>query len=222
MSSLKEFARMKYTQNGNSLDAAAMSAYMKDLFPFYGIKKPLRKEIDKLILEKNMLANLSEWREVVKELWNEDEREMHYLALGLLDKFKKQLTSEDIDLLHWLVVNKSWWDTVDHIASNVIGPLILRYPELSLEMAVWNKSENMWLQRCSILFQLKYRQLTDTELLQTHILHCSSSKEFFIRKAIGWSLREYAKHEPKWVLAFVEKNKEKLSKLSVKEALRHQ
>jgi len=214
-------ARNSYQLHSNLSESTAMSAYMKNLFPFYGIKKPLRKRLDMTLLSKDNLASISNWQELVKELWNEEEREMHYLALGLIDKFKKQWTANDIELMEWLVINKSCWDSVDHLAANVIGPLVLKYPELHNDMIAWNKSENMWIQRCSILYQLKYRMNTRTDILESTILNCIDSKEFFLRKAIGWSLREYAKYNSKWVLDFVAQNKDQLSGLSTREALKH-
>lgn len=214
-------ARRLYKSNSNTENAFAMSAYMKNLFPFYGIKKPIRKDLDKLLLTKENLASIDDWRELVKELWNEDEREMHYLALAVLDKFKKEWEIADTELTEWLIINQSWWDTVDTIAANVLGPLVMRFPELNSEMLLWNKSENRWIQRSSILYQLKYRLNTRTDILETNILNCMHSKEFFIRKAIGWSLREYAKYNPQWVLEFVDRNKLGLSALSTREALKH-
>jgi 3-methyladenine DNA glycosylase AlkD len=118
-----------------------------------------------------------------------------------------------------LVTTKSWWDTVDFLASNAAGPWFRKFPEKKSEITSrWNASENFWLQRMSILFQLKYKAETDTKILRSYILPLMESKEFFIRKAIGWALREYAKTDPKFVSKLVKELP--LSPLSKKEAMK--
>jgi len=128
-------------------------------------------------------------------------------------------TKSSIKLIEHCIVHKSWWDTVDGIASDWLGTYFKQFNEqIILITSSWNKNSNIWLQRSSILFQKSYKKTTDTALLSSHILHLKDSKEFFIRKAIGWALREYSKTNPEWVIQFVTKNK--LSPLSEKEALK--
>ena len=119
-----------------------------------------------------------------------------------------------------MIKQKSWWDSVDHIATWILGPYFQKYPNQIKDVTFkWNQSENFWLQRSSIMFQKSYRSKTDTKLLTDYILHCAGSKEFFIQKAIGWALREYAKTNPDWVKKFVKTNE--LPVLSRREALKH-
>jgi 3-methyladenine DNA glycosylase AlkD len=118
-----------------------------------------------------------------------------------------------------MLLNKSWWDTVDHACTELISPYFKLFPEeINKITGKWNKSKNFWLQRSSIMFQKKYRKDTDTVLLAKYILAHAKSKEFFVQKAIGWALREYSYVDPKWVSDFVRKNK--LAPLSEREALK--
>ena len=124
-----------------------------------------------------------------------------------------------INLMEYMIVKKSWWDTVDHAASDLTGPYFKLFPEQIIKITGrWNGSDNFWLQRSSIMFQKKYRKDTDTLLLSKYILLHTDSKEFFIQKAIGWALREYGKTDQAWVKRFVQQNK--LSPLSKREALK--
>ena len=156
----------------------------------------------------------------MKEAWQLPEREWQYFALELLAHYKKQWRISTVKIIEYCIIHKSWWDTVDGIADVWAGEYFKLFPQqITSITGKWNQSENMWLQRCSLLFQKKYKGKTDTKLFSKYIKHLSSSKEFFIRKAIGWALREYAKTNPSWVKNFVESNE--LSPLSKREALKH-
>lgn len=200
--------------------AGPMKAYMKDNFPFLGIKTPRRAELMKQFLTEHGLPGLDELPAVVRELWALPEREYAYSAMQLLDKLRKRLTAEHLPLLEELIVTKSWWDTVDYLAAHPVGDILAKHPELIPAVTeALIESDDIWLQRTAILFQLHYKQRTDARLLFDMILRCSESKEFFIRKAIGWALREYAKTDPAAVRRFV--GETPLSPLSVREALKH-
>lgn len=148
-----------------------------------------------------------------------DERELQYFAIELLIKTKKQWTVEDVTLIEYLVTHKSWWDTVDFLAAIIAGAWFKKFPEhIKPVTEKWNTSENIWLQRTSILFQLKYKKDTDLKLLSKYIKRLFSSNEFFVQKAIGWILREYSKTDPVMVQKFVDT--EKLMPLSKREALK--
>jgi len=122
--------------------------------------------------------------------------------------------------LEQLIVQKSWWDTVDGLASWIIGTYFQLYPQTVVGVTEkWMNSGNMWLQRTSLIFQLKYKKNTDTQLLSNYILRLADRKEFFIRKAIGWVLREYSKTNKQWVKNFIQTNK--LSALSYREASKY-
>jgi 3-methyladenine DNA glycosylase AlkD len=140
--------------------------------------------------------------------------------MDYLVKVKKQLQKEDITFIEELITTKSWWDSVDLIASHLVGEICKMYPELVYEHILkWSIDENMWLRRTSILYQLKYKENLDTEILEKVIKVNINDENFFIRKAIGWALREYSKTNKEWVGNFLNNNK--LSSLSIKEASKY-
>lgn len=200
----------------NEDDAIAMSLYMRNKFKFLGIKSPKRKEIFKQIFE-NFKNNKEIDKEFVVKFFNKDYREFQYIAIDYLIKMKKYFLKDDIFFIKDLIITKSWWDTVDIIASNLLGEICKKYPSLIDEQIVfWINDENMWLRRSSIIFQLRYKENTNLEILQKSIESNIDDDEFFIQKAIGWALREYSKTDYKWVLNFI--NNHNLSKLSKREA----
>ncbi len=207
-----------FLRNANPGNAQKMSAYMKGHFPFFGITSPIRKDLMKEFFSKNGFPELREFEGVIKSCFHEKERELHYFAVDIMSKEIRKLSPEFIDLTEWMVVNESWWDTVDAIASNIIGPLLLKHPELQIRDKKYMTSENMWFRRTALLFQLKYKEQTDQVKLFHYCKALASEKEFFIRKAIGWVLREYSKTEPEAVINFV--NKTPISALSKREALK--
>ena len=156
---------------------------------------------------------------VINELWKLRERDYQYTAVELAMKYKKSWDDNDINVFEKMALDKSWWDTVDYISNKLIGPWLLKNPErIAAITGKWNRSKNIWLQRLSLIFQLTYKTQTNTKLLENYILNLTGSKEFFVQKAIGWSLREYSKRDPKWVVAFVKKHP--LPPLSKREALK--
>jgi 3-methyladenine DNA glycosylase AlkD len=209
-------------QNANAENAVAMSKYMKDLFPYYGIKKPLRTQLTKPLML-NVKKDITEdWiMEAAALLWKKKQREFHYVAMDLLNMNRKVITPKSFKALENLVLKNSWWDSVDSLSNYAISPLVLRYPELKKEMKHFAQQDNMWLKRVSIIHQLPYKTKTDWLFLMDVCKRHMHDKEFFIRKAIGWALRQHAKTDPKAVYAFVEANKAKLSNLSIREALKH-
>ena len=215
ISALKEV----FVANADKTTAAGQKAYMKNNFEFFGIKTPVRRLLVKPFLEKAYLPAKSDMKKTVPELWVLPQREFHYFGQELAAKFKKQADEKDIELFEMMVLNNSWWDTVDFIAVHLMGNYFKQHPQ-KIESYVnkWLAGDNMWLQRCALLFQLKYKHATDTVLLASVIKKLSGSKEFFIKKAIGWVLREYSRTNPEWVKKFVHNNT--ISNLSKKEALR--
>lgn len=206
-------------ENRNPARAARMSAYMKNLFPFYGIPSPIRAELGRTYHKSMGIKSLN--RELVSGLWAVPEREAQYAAMDHIKKFKKQLTSQDIPWLESLILQKSWWDTVDFLAVHVAGEIFSRYPELNKSIPdKWISSTNIWLNRTALLYQLKYKNTTDFEKLRRYILLQAGSKNFFINKASGWALREYAKTNPIAVKQFVEANSY-LANLTRREAMKH-
>jgi 3-methyladenine DNA glycosylase AlkD len=156
---------------------------------------------------------------LIKELWKKPEREYQYFAQELAFKYIYQPNTEDIDWYEYMVVRKSWWDTVDFIANKLMGKYFKAFPDQrKVYVQKWLDSDNIWLQRSALLFQLKYKKDLDRDLLAFTIKTLLPTKEFFINKAIGWVLREYSRTNPNWVLEFV--NKTPLNPLSRREALK--
>lgn len=208
------------TRSANAENAVAMKAYMKNQFEFLGIPTPERRIIFKDHVKHSVIKSEHQLEVIIKELWMLPEREFQYCAMEILLYYKKLWQQQIIELIEYLLTNKSWWDTVDFLAYDCAGNYFKMFTgKIKTITGRWNRSENFWLQRTSLLFQKSYKEDTDTTLLSDYILHLASSKEFFIQKAIGWILREYAKTNPEWVKDFVSKNK--LAPLSQREAMKH-
>ena len=174
------------TQAANPADAASMKKYMLNQFEYFGIRAPKQKEIKRVFFKTHGLPDPGELPEMVKELWNQPQREYQYFAIDLCEKLLKKTDQEIIGLIEFMVVNKSWWDTVDWLASHHTGSYFKTHPHLICGItSAWMESGNIWLQRTCILFQLKYKRNTDEDLLFEYILRLKDNKEFFIRKAIG-------------------------------------
>ena len=133
---------------------------------------------------------------------------------------EKYLTDEDIPRLKELAITKSWWDTIDNL-DRIVGGIALKYPSVNRTVLEWSSDENIWLRRIAIDHQLLRKERTDTELLEKIIKNNFERTEFFINKAIGWALRDYSKTNPEWVRNFIEKNKDKMSKLSIGEGSKY-
>lgn len=207
---------------GNPLRATQMEHYLRNQFSFYGVMSVPRKEI-LAALKKDWLDVLPEEdkRSLVRLLWEEEQRECQLLALEWMMKWNvKSILPEDIDFFEWLITHKSWWDTVDGIAPNLVGKYAKRFPEkMSMVLNHWENHDSFWIRRACLIYQLRFRDDTNLELLAHFIQKFKHQKEFFIQKAIGWSLREVAKRNPTWVFQVVEN--EKLSGLARREALKH-
>lgn len=210
-------ARMR--AQGVAKDAVAMEAYMKGIAPFLGIKTPARRALFKAHLADLGTPAMHELPAIVRSAFAQVEREWHYCAVDLLVKQARKLGPEHLVLLEELITTKSWWDTVDLLASNVVGVVLKRHPAA---VAHWNQrwidSPDLWLNRTALLFQLKWKDGTDTELLFANATRHAAHTDFFIRKAIGWALRAYSVTEPLAVERFVAVTQ--LAPLSEREALR--
>jgi 3-methyladenine DNA glycosylase AlkD len=220
LSQIIQLTEDTFRSNNNPDKAAGMKAYMKGQFEFSGIGAPERRILSKIIFDAVKHLNTKDFRKWAEHCWLLPEREFQYLVQDAIDKRKKKLTTSDLNFIEKLILTKSWWDTVDYLAADVIGSILADEHELQGEKTnQWMKSGNMWLERTAILFQLKYGRKTDSELLFSCIAQLKESKEFFIRKAAGWGLRQYSKTDPASVIAFVEAFPS-LSALTKKEALR--
>ena len=200
-------------------NAFQMKKYMKSRFEFFGIKSPLRRELYGKHTSQFGLIPADQREEIVHWCWEAPQREWQYFAMEFLGKEVKKVNKEIIVLYEFMIVKKSWWDTIDFISANLVGPYLQKFIEqIPHRTTKWMNSDNMWLQRTCLLFQLRYKNRTDTELLISFIHQLEGSNEFFIRKAIGWALREYSKTDPDFVVRFVRENS--LSGLSEREALK--
>ncbi len=211
--------RTAFQQQANPENAAGAKAYMRNQYEFFGLRAKQQRELWKSFLRIHGMPEIKELPELIKNLWDEPEREFQHFGMGLLEKYSKKVDVEFIEVYEYMIVNKSWWDTVDMIASHLVGTHFKRFPGLiPTYTEKWMASGNFWLQRTALLFQLKYKKETDIELMFDLINRLAREKEFFIRKAIGWVLREYSKTDPQAVIHFVDGNK--LSNLSRTEALK--
>ncbi|WP_273568763.1 DNA alkylation repair protein [Maribacter halichondriae] len=219
---MHEFIRTlesEFSTNADSKVAFEQKAYLKNQFEFFGMKTEARRIIQKPFLIKSFLPPKGEAKEIIKELWLKPEREYQYFSQELAQRYIKQFEKSDIELFEFMVVNKSWWDTVDVMVTKLIGEYFKTYPEQRERyVRKWIDSKNIWLQRSAILFQLMYKEKLDTQILTFVINSLLGSKEFFINKAIGWVLRQYSRTNPNWVIDFV--NKTSLAPLSRREALK--
>ena len=201
--------------------ATQQKAYMRHQFDFYGLKTPARREIQKPFLIKAYLPEKSALKNLIHKLWLQPQRDFQLFGQELVFKYADQFEKDDIEILEFMIMNKSWWDTVDFIAYKLVGNYFKMYPEqIKPRINTWLQSDNIWFHRTALLFQLKYKTDLDTLLLSHIINSLIGSNEFFINKAIGWILREYSRTNHKWVLHFVENTE--LHKLSKREALRLQ
>jgi 3-methyladenine DNA glycosylase AlkD len=210
-----------YRGNASAENAAAMAKYMKNHFAFHGIKTGLRRELHKQCVQSHQEEVKNNVREIAKALYAKPQREYHYSAIEVLMKeLKKKFRKEDIGLIEDLLVTNSWWDSVDTISKYLLGGYLEQYPE-EREKVVrrFSSSGNMWLNRSAILFQLGYKKNTYEHLLFRECEKHRHSKEFFIQKAIGWALREYAKTNAEAVKKFVAGAG--LKPLSTREALKN-
>ncbi len=208
-----------YQQHADPLKAAPMKAYMRNQFEYLGIQTPKSTELNRMFIAEHGLPELADLEEILRDLWTLTEREYQYVAVGILGRMSKELPPDFILVMEYLLVTKSWWDTVDSIAGGPVGTHFSRYPRVKEKyVALWRKSENIWLRRTTLLFQLGYKKDTDFPLLCDLICDNLGSKEFFINKAIGWALRQYSRVDPQGVRNFVAQTP--LHPLSKREALK--
>jgi 3-methyladenine DNA glycosylase AlkD len=196
-------------------------AYMKNQFRFLGIPKPLRAKLEKEIFKLYPLSNHEELIEITKLLWHKSEREFQYAACELIYHHKKLWDLSTLNIFEYMIRTKSWWDTVDNIAARLVGTLVFNYPELIANIDQWICDENLWIRRSALLFQLRWKEQTDEQRLFSFCIKTMHEKDFFIRKAIGWVLREYSKTNPLSIRAFVDTHRNDLSTLSIREGSKY-
>ena len=208
-----------FEENRNELLAESMSKYMQDKFRFLGVRGATRTEIYKKYFPDARKTKTVDW-DFVESCWNKEEREFQYVVVYYLKAMQKFLKREDISKLKYLIVTKSWWDTVDLLAK-VIGSLVIRIEGYDKIMLEWSKDSNIWLKRVAILYQLSLKDKVDEIILDKILVNNLGDNEFFINKAVGWALRDYSKFNPEWVREFIKKNKDNMANLSIREASKY-
>lgn len=198
-----------------------MAAYMKGHFEYLGLTAGERRTESKALITLAKKMEPSELLDTAETLWSEPEREFHYVGMDLMRAGAKSLRPEDLDRVRGLITATPWWDTVDSLAIHTIGTLVRQNRALAEEMDMWVESDDIWIARTAILHQLMYKADTDTNRLFTYCEMRMADTEFFLRKAIGWALRHYARTDPDAVRSFVQRNEASLSGLSKREALKN-
>jgi 3-methyladenine DNA glycosylase AlkD len=209
-----------YGAAADPADAGPMRAYMRDAFPFLGIKTPRRRQLAKQIVRGLPAPDQQDLRAVALACWAQPAREYQYFAVDWLVTHAKRPEPAFLATIETLVTTRSWWDTVDPLATRVVGAIVTRHPAAASTMDAWAADDNLWLARTALLHQLHFKEYTDTDRLFGYCTALAGHSDFFVRKAIGWALRQYARTDPDAVRAYVAATPA-LSRLSVREAMKH-
>jgi 3-methyladenine DNA glycosylase AlkD len=207
-----------FREHANPEQAVKMNAYMRDKFQFLGIPTPERKKLSREFI-KAIGKEPVDW-DFLSYCWEQPEREFQYFTMDCLARQKTTLTTAAVPLIRELAIRKSWWDTIDGL-DVIISDIAFSFPEVNATLLEWSVDDNFWLRRIAIDHQLGRKDRTDADLLERIILNNLGQSEFFINKAIGWSLREYSKTNPDWVRGFIERHRGELAALSVREASKY-
>ncbi|HEU4895688.1 MAG TPA: DNA alkylation repair protein [Acidimicrobiia bacterium] len=221
-SELVEYVSTALAEQADPAKAAGMQAYMKTDMPFYGVQKPGRAAILREIAKRFSPKAHHEYLDAVDALWRLPHREEKYLAQAVAARFRDFIVPDSLPLYRRFIVEGAWWDFVDETATHMIRELVIEYPAEIWEVVEgWSVDEDMWLRRTAIICQVGAKGRTDHERLFRFCAARAHEREFFIRKAIGWALRDYARTDPEAVARFVTEHREELSPLSVREASKH-
>lgn len=209
-----------FESHQNEDNAGPMEKYMRNQFPFLGIRMPERRQLMKQFFLESSILQAPFQTEFVLKFWEKEEREYQYAALTYMEKVSKKMDKEELPLMEQLILTKSWWDTVDVLAPKLVGSIAAQQSEVIRErIDGWAVDKSIWLRRAAILFQLKYKQRTNEETLYRYIRQNAEDKEFFVQKAIGWALREYSKTNPESVSHFIKG--QPLAQLSIREGSKY-
>lgn len=219
---LTEFVSSQLNSLRDQKKAIEMAAYMKTTMPFYGVQKPDRVPIIQEIKREYKPDTFEEYRDALRSLWMLRYREEKYIALNFAESFPKYITEDAVPVYEEIIRQGQWWDFVDPVSTNLIGRVYLNEREDLYELIEqWSEDADMWIRRCSLLVHNKHKDKTDGEQLFRFCKKMAHESDFFIRKAIGWALREYSKTNPKAVRAFIKKNSGRLSPLSIREGSKY-
>ncbi|WP_432071945.1 DNA alkylation repair protein [Streptomyces wuyuanensis] len=210
-----------YPAAADPVRAREAAAYMKDVAPFLGIRTPERRALSRAVLDGTPRPAEADCAAIALRCWRLPEREYHYFAADYLRRHVGRCSSAFVPVARHLIATVSWWDTVDTLAAHVVGALVAADAGLVPVMDRWIEDDDLWVARTALLHQLRHKEATDAERLFRYCLRQSGHPDFFVRKAIGWSLREYAKTDPDAVRGFVDSARDRLAPLSVREALKN-
>ena len=208
--------RKRFEENADPENAVKMAKYMRNRFIFYGIPTPKRKKLYRDFLKEEKRNKIIDWG-FLDQCYDDEHREFQYLVTDYLSELNSLLTYDDIPAIRKYIDRKQWWDTIDSL-DQVIGKIGLRDERVDALMLEWSTDEDFWVRRIAIDHQLLRKDKTNTVLLEKIIVNNFGSDEFFINKAIGWSLRDYSKTDPEWVGNFIERYRNRMDKLSIREA----
>lgn len=201
--------------------AEGMSAYVRNRFSFLGLSSPLRRQLAQTALSGLPRPDQDDLAAFARLCWNRPEREYQYAAIDQMRKAAKRLPARFLSELRWMIITKPWWDSCDPLSGAVVGGIVRRFPESASLMEQWIRDENLWLRRAALLHQLKWKEACDQDRLFRFCDLTMGEKDFFIRKAIGWALRQHARVAPDEVSRFLTENRSRLSGLSFREAAKH-
>jgi len=225
MTDVAQMLRAEFKRARDPKKAAGAQAYMKSAMPYWGVATPEMRAICRRVFAAKTIPTASRWRAECLRLWRGAQfREERYAALELTGcrRYRAWQTLETLPMYEEMIVSGAWWDFVDLIASRRLGPLLRQYPaQMRKKMLQWSRAKNMWKRRSAILCQLSFKKETDVDLLYACLEPSLASKEFFLQKAIGWALRQYAWTDPCEVRRYVRAHADRMSPLSKREALKN-
>jgi 3-methyladenine DNA glycosylase AlkD len=215
---LVQFVQSRFRPLADPKKAGEMAAYLKTEMPFYGVQKPDRAPVYREMKKRFAPTSRRQYEACVRALWRLAHREEKYAALEYASQATRFITSESLPLYEKLIREGAWWDFVDLVAIHLVGQtLLLERKRVRPIIEAWIDDDDFWIRRSALLSQIKHKEKTDAKQLFDHCLRRAHETEFFIRKAIGWALREYSYTEPQAVRKFLLANRDRLSKLSFRE-----
>lgn len=198
-----------------------MARYMKTTMPFRGVPRPQLDAIVRDALAAHPISDAADYRATVEELWALPHREEHYAAIAIARRQHRFVDVAHLDLYRRLVVEGAWWDFVDEVAHITCRLLLADPATMRPTLDAWIDDDDLWLRRVALLSHLDAKERTDAAMLFDHCERRMADPQFFIRKAIGWALRQYAKTAPEDVRVFCLAHREHMSALSFREAMKH-
>jgi 3-methyladenine DNA glycosylase AlkD len=222
MQELVAFVQAELSWRADPDRAGPMAAYMKTEMPFYGVTTPARVPIEREVKRLFAPEDADDYRANVLALWGLSHREEKYVAIGYARAFPELIVFEMVDLYRQLIVEGAWWDLVDPVATGLVGRLVRRdRARMRPLLRQWIDGDDLWLRRTALICQLGHKEETDIEMLFDFCRRRAHETEFFIRKAIGWALRDFSKTNPRAVADFLSEQGKRLSGLSRREASKY-